>query len=108
MALLKIFGYSYPILSRSEILIGEYPMELRYLVEIMDPKTHMVNVKISGIKPKEDRLVFFLPSWSPGSYLMREYSRHVRTFSAFSGNGEFIKFEQVTKGQWEVDFTERI
>ena len=80
-------------------------MKLRYLVEITDPHTHMVKVKLT-CKPEKGakELDFFLPSWSPGSYLMREYARNIRTIRAFNHAGEFLHIEQKTKNTWNVDF----
>jgi predicted metalloprotease with PDZ domain len=46
----------------------------------------------------------FLPSWSPGSYLMREYARHIRWFEASQINGEVLFHEQVEKGVWEINW----
>ena len=46
----------------------------------------------------------FLPSWSPGSYLMREYARNIRSFRAQQKNGEQLYHEQVSKGTFLIDF----
>lgn len=81
-------------------------MILKYLVEIKAPETHMVRVKIDAMRPKNtNKLQFFLPSWSPGSYLMREYSRNIRTLRVLNKTGEFLYFDQITKGIWEIDWT---
>jgi predicted metalloprotease with PDZ domain len=45
----------------------------------------------------------FLPSWSPGSYLLREYARHIRHFEASQSNGEILFHEQITKNIWEIN-----
>lgn len=79
-------------------------MQVSYLVEIMDPKTHLVKVRVEAQKPKESKLEFFLPSWSPGSYLMREYARNIRTVKVLTQNGEYLGFKQKTKSLWEIDF----
>lgn len=79
-------------------------MKVNYFVEILDPKTHIVKVKMTVQRSGKDQMSFYLPSWSPGSYLMREYSRNIRTFKALSENGEYIYFEQAEKGTWIVDF----
>lgn len=80
-------------------------MNISYLVEIKDPETHMVNVEVKGQRDSaEETLSFFLPSWSPGSYLMREYSRNIRSVQVLSGNGEYLNFSQVAKGEWLIDF----
>ena len=78
-------------------------MKLRYKIKIDNPQNHMVRVEIKGKSGKGRReLVFFLPSWSPGSYLMREYARHVRSFCAQNDKGGVLLHEQVDKGAWRV------
>lgn len=80
-------------------------MKVQYLVEIANPERHIVKVTIKLSRPvTRERLSFFLPSWSPGSYLMREYSRHIRYFEASLANGESLYFEQTQKGVWIVDW----
>ncbi len=80
-------------------------MNLNYLIEITNPSGHMVKVKIVGEKKTNQKsLRLFLPSWSPGSYLMREYSRNIRSFGVFSEKGERLFSSQVEKGIWEIDW----
>lgn len=82
-------------------------MKLRYLVEIDKPETHIVKVKIESEKPSDmDKLQIFLPSWSPGSYLMREYTKNVRNFRVLNKTGEFLYFDQIEKGIWEIDWSQ--
>jgi len=81
-------------------------MKLEYKLSITEPWTHYVKIRLSGKRSKDrDYLDFFLPSWSPGSYLMREYAKGVRKFRAVSGNGEFLYFEKIDKGTWRVDWS---
>lgn len=80
-------------------------MQLHYSISIEVPENHMVKVQIKGLKADSDKhLNFFLPSWSPGSYLMREYSRNIRWFKAETSNGEVLHHEQRAKGIYSVDF----
>jgi len=80
-------------------------MKIRYLVEITDPQTHLVKVTISGAKDdKANAVKLFLPSWSPGSYLMREYSKDIRTFKVLNKEGEYLYFEQLEKNIWEINW----
>jgi predicted metalloprotease with PDZ domain len=82
---------------------NEKKLILKYLVKIETPKTHLVNIKIIGEKLSSDsHLDFFLPSWSPGSYLMREYGRNVQSFQANRSCGQELYFEQISKGTWRV------
>lgn len=80
-------------------------MKVKYLVQIERPEQHHVKVSFKfSRKPGQNKIQVFLPSWSPGSYLMREYARHIRWFEATQGNGEVLFYEQKAKGIWEIDW----
>lgn len=76
---------------------------ITYLVKISDPKSHLVEVQIEFSRNGEDKINFYLPSWSPGSYLMREYSRNIRTLKVEQENGEALYFDNLSKNEWEID-----
>jgi predicted metalloprotease with PDZ domain len=81
-------------------------MKLNYSLKIENPASHIAKIRIDALKPNNtDTLDFFLPSWSPGSYLMREYSRNIRTFKANNKTGEFLFFQQIEKGIWRIDWS---
>jgi len=77
--------------------------EINYRLNIVEPHKHQVNVKISFTWPEGvDELELFMPSWSPGSYLMREYGRFVRQVSVVDESGQNYFFKQKDKGTWSV------
>ena len=81
----------------------EVNMKTEYIVQIDRPEQHHVKVTLKLIRsPGKRSYQFFLPSWSPGSYLMREYARHIRWFEASQSNGEILFHEQKAKGVWEI------
>jgi predicted metalloprotease with PDZ domain len=63
------------------------------------PHTHMVDVEttLSGDLPSE--LVLFMAVWTPGSYLVREYARHVEKLSVDAP----ARATKVRKNAWRVD-----
>lgn len=80
-------------------------MKAHYLVQIDKPEQNHVKVTLKLTRPKnQDKMQLFLPSWSPGSYLLREYARHIRWFSASQDNGEVLFHRQLAKGIWEIDW----
>lgn len=82
-------------------------MKIRYLVEIDNPDSHIVKVTMNAQRVSgTDKLDIFLPSWSPGSYLMREYSRNVRSIKVNNEFGEFLHFDQIAKGTWTIDWSQ--
>jgi predicted metalloprotease with PDZ domain len=80
-------------------------MSLHYLVSIEQPHTHYVQVRLTApLDSTREILDFFLPVWSPGSYMVREYSRHVRSVRALSSRGETLYVEQTKKNRWSVSW----
>jgi predicted metalloprotease with PDZ domain len=86
---------------------GSYPkgMKTHYIVDIENPERHIVKVTLKTSRlPGKGRMNVFLPSWSPGSYLVREYARHIRRFEASQSNGEILLHRQIAKNMWEIDW----
>ncbi|HEY8086290.1 MAG TPA: hypothetical protein VIF09_00545, partial [Polyangiaceae bacterium] len=77
-------------------------LSVLHRVSIPAPQTHVVEVETvltasAGALP--DEVVFFMPVWSPGSYLVREYSRHVEGLSAEPP----ARADKLRKNAWRVD-----
>jgi len=78
-------------------------LNIHYHIKIEEPKTHIVKVSFTGKRRKNTHQIqVFMPSWTPGSYLMREYARHIRSFKVHNPSGQFINYQQIKKGVWEV------
>lgn len=70
-----------------------------YKVRIADPRRHVFEVDccVSGLSDGE---VFELPSWIPGSYLLREYARHVIGAVALDAQGHRQTVEKIAHNAW--------
>jgi predicted metalloprotease with PDZ domain len=44
-----------------------------------------------------------MPVWTPGSYLVREFERHVQDFEAKDDTGKALKWEKINKNTWRVE-----
>ena len=44
-----------------------------------------------------------LPVWTPGSYLVREFERHLQDVTADDGEGRALELRKVDKATWRVD-----
>jgi len=73
---------------------------LRFQVEIADAHTHLYRVTLSLPRP-EALQRFTLPVWIPGSYMVREFSRHLSGLSA-SQSGQTRAVEALDKRCWQV------
>jgi len=77
-------------------------MPVTYRLWIAEPQTHhfIVDLEADGVEGPA-RVV--MPSWTPGSYLMREFPRNVVTFAAADGTGRPLAFAKADKNTWAVD-----
>jgi len=78
---------------------------ITYGLRLPEPQTHhfVVDVQLDGVTGPT-RLV--MPSWTPGSYLMREFPRNVVTFAAVDGAGRPLPFHKADKNSWVVEAPE--
>ena len=51
---------------------------------------------------KQNTLDLKMPVWTPGSYLIREFSKNVESFSAMS-NDETLQFSKTRKNCWRIN-----
>ena len=79
--------------------------DIAFTVSMSNPHTHLLEVEMRvtrGLRvwPKEDILI--MPVWTPGSYMIREFSRHVQDFAAADGSGRPLEWEKINKNSWRV------
>lgn len=72
-----------------------------YHVRLKDPGAHLYDVSCRIENPAPEGQLVSMPVWVPGSYLLREFARHVVQFSAESGGTE-VAFHKVDKHSWRV------
>jgi predicted metalloprotease with PDZ domain len=79
--------------------------DIAYTVSMPRPQTHLFDVtarlQYQGAAPAAVDLV--VPVWTPGSYLVREFARHVQDFSAVDGAGRALQWTKVSKNTWRVE-----
>jgi predicted metalloprotease with PDZ domain len=74
---------------------------MRYLLSCPEPHTHLFHVALEVERPGGD-LTLQLPVWTPGSYLVREFARHVEGFSAEDQDGRPLPATRLDKRRWRV------
>jgi len=74
---------------------------VRYRVSMPQPHSHLFEVEAHF--PALDLLDAALPSWTPGSYLLREYARHVQDVTAEAEGGQALHVERTDKRTWRVE-----
>lgn len=73
-----------------------------YRVSMPRPHTHLFDV-VASFPPAGDQVDFHFPVWTPGSYLVREYERHVQQLKVESAEGKLLPFTRIDKNAIRVE-----
>lgn len=76
-------------------------VDLHYTVAMPHPETHLFEVTLRVSGWQSEVLDFKLPVWTPGSYLVREYARHVQDFAA--KGDQPLPWRKVNKHHWQLE-----
>jgi predicted metalloprotease with PDZ domain len=74
---------------------------LCYQVAMSQPASHLFEVTLQISDWRLPTLDLKMPVWTPGSYLLREYARHLQDFTARSGDQELTSCK-LGKNHWQV------
>ncbi len=76
-------------------------MTIQYRIDVEDVHAHLFRVTLRVPRPaREQRLS--LPVWIPGSYLVREFARHLSDLRAEQG-GKPVPLRQLDKASWVAE-----
>lgn len=75
---------------------------IHYQVAIPQPESHLFEVVLHLQGWKLAILDLKLPVWTPGSYLVREYAKHLQNFSANAGE-QSLPWRKLSKNHWQVE-----
>ena len=71
-----------------------------YRVTVRDPANHLFQIRLELQAPQAQQQ-FALPAWIPGSYLVREFAKHLQGLRAEQG-GTPVAALQLDKHRWQV------
>jgi predicted metalloprotease with PDZ domain len=79
-----------------------HALELTYHLSMPQPNSHYFAVKIDVKGNTANTQEFKLPVWTPGSYLVREFSKNLNQVKAIDINNKELVVNKKTKNAWEV------
>jgi predicted metalloprotease with PDZ domain len=75
---------------------------IRYTLRFPAAHTHYMEVEAVYPTGGRPQVELFMAVWTPGSYLIREYQRHVENIAA-RGNSGALSIEKSAKNRWRVE-----
>jgi len=76
-------------------------MNVRYAIRPANPAAHLFHVVCRVERPDPQGQLFMLPAWIPGSYMVREFARHIVRISAVTGARK-VPLEKLEKHTWRA------
>ncbi|MCG8017804.1 MAG: PDZ domain-containing protein [Candidatus Thiodiazotropha sp. 'RUGA'] len=73
-----------------------------YRLKLHAPQSHIFEVELSIQNPDPDGQVVYLPAWIRGSYLIRDYARHIVSIEANAG-GQKRSLNKLDKQSWQIE-----
>lgn len=75
---------------------------IEYEVWMAEPHSHYFDVAMTVAGIEQETIDLIMPVWTPGSYVIRDYARHVITLSAVDGSGRPLPVEKISKSAWRI------
>jgi predicted metalloprotease with PDZ domain len=73
---------------------------VHYEISVHDAHAHLWRVSLQIAKPVKQQVVS-LPVWIPGSYMVREFSKHLQNLKASQGD-KAVALQQLDKCTWQL------
>ncbi len=76
-----------------------------YTVAMPKPQNHLFKLQLEirlDARIETPALNLKMPVWSPGSYLIREYAKHLQNFEACDQAGNPLAWQKTSKNQWQI------
>ena len=78
---------------------------LHYTLQFPAPHTHYVDVSLTVPTGGQPAVDLRMAVWTPSSYLVREYARHVEAVTARTTDGQPLGVNKISKNRWRVAAT---
>ena len=98
--MIRIFLFTWLVVALNSATFGA---KISYTLKMPRPQNHYFQVEMQVEQVKQKTATVKLPVWAPGSYLVREFSRHLNQVKAYSLQGAALPLIKKTKNTWEID-----
>lgn len=95
--MIRLFCFIFSIIFFQSVIAST----VDYEVNMTNPHTHYFEVSMNITDIKKDYIDIQMPTWAPGSYLIREFSKNVENLKATSGNTS-LETKQLNKNTWRI------
>jgi len=76
--------------------------QISYTVTFPEAQAHYADVEMNISNLHQNAVDLKMPVWTPGSYLIREFSKNIESFSV-SSNGKVVAAPKIRKNCWHIN-----
>ena len=85
------------------IPFSSFGMSISCELRMPKPQNHYFEVQMNIAENDDKQIEVKLPVWTPGSYLVREFSKNINLVKAFTKDGKALKVSKKSKNAWLID-----
>jgi predicted metalloprotease with PDZ domain len=86
----------------SQLAFAMEGAEVRHTLSFPQKNNQYVHVN-SKFAVASDQVDLSMPSWNPGSYVIRDYAANLERFKATDSGGQSLFVTKITKNRWRID-----
>ena len=76
---------------------------VHYTVDTVNANAHLFNIRLTIAKPNRNQIVW-LPVWTIGSYVIRDFSKHIVALTArLLKHSQLLQVNQLDKNHWQIE-----
>jgi predicted metalloprotease with PDZ domain len=76
---------------------------IEYSVAMPNPESHLFEVTLRVQGWSEPIMDLKMPVWTPGSYLVREYAKHLQDFRSTTEGDRSLSWRKQSKNHWQIE-----
>jgi predicted metalloprotease with PDZ domain len=76
-------------------------MTVSYTIELNQPHSHEFVLSMRFAAPNGAQIT--LPAWIPGSYMIRDFAKHITRMEARDAQGNFLALHKIDKQSWQLE-----
>ena len=73
-----------------------------YKLKLKSPQSHIFEVELTIHQPDPGGQVVYFPAWIRGSYMIRDYARHINSMRVYC-SGRSVGQRKIDKQSWKID-----
>lgn len=84
----------------------KHDFPIQYEVSLSSIAGHLFDVSLYIQSPNSTGQILSLPAWIPGSYMIRDFAKHLIKLTAMDSQGNSLQVSKLDKQTWQVTPTE--